>query len=599
MLGELDREFGVRDAQRDPDRATEQIWKWSRTTAWRRVKEIMAAASITGTPAMPKGLRHGIGVNAFQSNVPPHLVQRWLGHASLRTTSIYGDVIGPTNVRLQDGCGVDKLPISCEVPSAIVKTMLASRFESLLAEEVGKTDLSRRAPNDMLERFESLRGYRLLPAGRTKNVTPLSLAQMATAILAIATVKPGYAGLAGKTLSNLHPVGGAEASFLKCATLGSAVECLLQSPAALDAFVELRVSDSEIYINAHGRGAIMYRSGGGILTAYYVHQNACSLFQSGSEKDFVSSDIISSAVTETVFYPPFFRRIVSELKREASAPPIPSFIDPRDEDEETRKEERIKRLGILPNSKFLNLAVDNQVTWPPKETVVNFEGHRLILMPPTCEHTTSIHIDLVGQRIASENAVSLINRFLSLMTWCDDNFAILQEGWSGNPIPVPVPKRNLGLITAYNWCFDRKIPASPEACKALALYREGRNAEQNYFISYAILSYYKIIELKFGDFEGPKVRGWIAANYPALKADKTHTREVADFEKECGNEEPQKYLNSACRVAVAHSSVTNPSDPDELPELRRLHVAAHVLRALARCFIRDELGVSECPYDGS
>jgi site-specific recombinase XerD len=39
--------------------------------------------------------RHAFGVRAFQSNVPPHLVQRWLGHASLRTTGIYGDVIGP------------------------------------------------------------------------------------------------------------------------------------------------------------------------------------------------------------------------------------------------------------------------------------------------------------------------------------------------------------------------------------------------------------------------------------------------------------------------------------------------------------------------
>jgi len=94
LLDGLDREFGVRDAQRDPDLANERIWTWSRTTAWRRVKEIMAAAGISGTPAMPKGLRHGFGVNAFQSNVPPHLVQRWLGHASLRTTAIYGDVVG-------------------------------------------------------------------------------------------------------------------------------------------------------------------------------------------------------------------------------------------------------------------------------------------------------------------------------------------------------------------------------------------------------------------------------------------------------------------------------------------------------------------------
>jgi integrase/recombinase XerD len=95
ILDDLDREFSVRAAQRDPALAHERIWTWNRTTAWRCVKETMAAAGISGTPAMPKGLRHGFGVNAFQSNVPPHLVQRWLGHASLRTTSIYGDVVGP------------------------------------------------------------------------------------------------------------------------------------------------------------------------------------------------------------------------------------------------------------------------------------------------------------------------------------------------------------------------------------------------------------------------------------------------------------------------------------------------------------------------
>lgn len=75
--------------------AHQRIWRFSRTTAWRYVKQVMAVAGITGTPAMPKGLRHGFGVRAFQSNVPPHLVQRWLGHASLRTTGIYGDVLGP------------------------------------------------------------------------------------------------------------------------------------------------------------------------------------------------------------------------------------------------------------------------------------------------------------------------------------------------------------------------------------------------------------------------------------------------------------------------------------------------------------------------
>jgi integrase/recombinase XerD len=71
VLGELDRTFGLREARRDPQLAHERIWRFSRTTAWRRVKEVMAAAGITGTPAMPKGLRHGFCVNAIQCGVPP------------------------------------------------------------------------------------------------------------------------------------------------------------------------------------------------------------------------------------------------------------------------------------------------------------------------------------------------------------------------------------------------------------------------------------------------------------------------------------------------------------------------------------------------
>jgi integrase/recombinase XerD len=90
-LRHLSRFFKLRILQRDPELAVERLWSWSRTTAWRRIKDVMTAAGISGAPAMPRGLRHTFGVNAFQSSIPPHLVQRWMGHASLRTTSIYGD----------------------------------------------------------------------------------------------------------------------------------------------------------------------------------------------------------------------------------------------------------------------------------------------------------------------------------------------------------------------------------------------------------------------------------------------------------------------------------------------------------------------------
>jgi integrase/recombinase XerD len=94
FLNELEPFFALRAEQADRLLADRRIWQWSRTTAWRRVKNVMAIAGIAGGPAMPKGLRHGFGVAAFQS-ITLHLVQRWLGHASMRTTAIYGDVSGP------------------------------------------------------------------------------------------------------------------------------------------------------------------------------------------------------------------------------------------------------------------------------------------------------------------------------------------------------------------------------------------------------------------------------------------------------------------------------------------------------------------------
>jgi integrase len=113
LLDELESVFDLRAAQRDPALANQRIWRFSRTTAWRYVKAVMAAAWITGTPAMPKGLRHGFCVKAIQSGVPLHLVQRWLGHASLRTTGIYAEVIGPDEralaARMWDGGGLARI----------------------------------------------------------------------------------------------------------------------------------------------------------------------------------------------------------------------------------------------------------------------------------------------------------------------------------------------------------------------------------------------------------------------------------------------------------------------------------------------------------
>lgn len=71
-----------------------RFWPWSRMTGYRRICEVMEDAGISGAYATPKGLRHAFGVNAIQSGVPLNLVQRWLGHADIKTTAIYTSALG-------------------------------------------------------------------------------------------------------------------------------------------------------------------------------------------------------------------------------------------------------------------------------------------------------------------------------------------------------------------------------------------------------------------------------------------------------------------------------------------------------------------------
>lgn len=94
LMAALEEQFSLRAAQRASD-ADRRLWPWSRVTAWRLIKQVMAAAEIAGKQACPRGLRHAFGVGTLQCSVPINLAQQWLGHASLKTTSIYAAACGP------------------------------------------------------------------------------------------------------------------------------------------------------------------------------------------------------------------------------------------------------------------------------------------------------------------------------------------------------------------------------------------------------------------------------------------------------------------------------------------------------------------------
>jgi integrase/recombinase XerD len=94
MFDLLDDVHDFRAAQLDASRCHNRLWPWSRTTAWRRVKEVMCLANEPEYVSKPKALRHAFGAGATLNNVSLTLIQRWMGHARMETTQIYTSLIG-------------------------------------------------------------------------------------------------------------------------------------------------------------------------------------------------------------------------------------------------------------------------------------------------------------------------------------------------------------------------------------------------------------------------------------------------------------------------------------------------------------------------
>lgn len=474
--------------------------------------------------------------------------------------------------------------------------MYAKNLEHLLAKCSRQSDVSPIALADIATRFESLRSYGRLPRGRVNRTKHLSSSEIISAILGLATQAPKWAGHAAIILGDLRPVGGSEASFQGASNLKATMELFLADQAVRNKLVALHLSVSERFTNSNGFAVLIYDDGKKRGCTYFVSKMAVSLLQPGAQRDFNPDELHAPLSRSMVLSREFFDRIAKavSLSVTSSEPPLG---DGSEYDAEEAQQARYAALGVRKGSQFLNIGVDTQVDWPRQEMVVPFDKFHLVLMPKTKENMQSVHIDLHANRLSEEQALTVINRFLSILTWCDDQFAIARGGWSGNPIPVPVTKRDLAFAAADIWPFDRRIPATDEVRRALALYREGRNAEEMGSVSYAVLSFLKIIEIRHPGKE--KYRKWIASNFDAATAATRQDILMESFLKSCNGKPVEKYIHKSCRVAVAHASIDSPSDVDDWTEISRLRAASYVLSLLARHMIVQELGISENIYSGA
>lgn len=89
--------------------ASHKLFSFGRTIAWTRVKFVMSIAGIEGQHATPKGLRHSFGVHCAFANVAMTLCQKWMGHADIKTTAIYYQIVGKEELEMAKRMWVDTI----------------------------------------------------------------------------------------------------------------------------------------------------------------------------------------------------------------------------------------------------------------------------------------------------------------------------------------------------------------------------------------------------------------------------------------------------------------------------------------------------------
>lgn len=147
-------------------------------------------------------------------------------------------------------------------------------------------------------------------------------------------------------------------------------------------------------------------------------------------------------------------------------------------------------------------------------------------------------------------------------------------------------------MTASEWCFFRSPPNDEELGRCLAFYRDGLNALSVGLASHAVLSFYRVIETKFGQNKWDAIR-WINTAYEELGTRVTEFLGAYELDRQSTRLSHGEYIYKRCRIATAHAARDAPSDPDGAEETRRLLNAARAIQQLARHFIKGEFEFSD------
>ena len=253
----------------------------------------------------------------------------------------------------------------------------------------------------MAQRFKSLRSYGLLPRGRDHRGQRLSPQEIANAVLGLTAYGPHWAGHVALILAKLQPVGGEQNSFCGARTLQDALAALLTSSPPSPAISRLELSCSEYWTNAVGLAELACKSAGGRRTIYFVPNTTRFARDLGGQEAFSLEEQRPLLDRRTVLTGRFFDVLRREIAAATHATP-PDPDEGWEYDEEDIESARLAKLEVRRGAHFLNVGVDNQVTWPKDATTVKFDRYQIVMLPKTKDHVQSVHVDLTANRLSLE-----------------------------------------------------------------------------------------------------------------------------------------------------------------------------------------------------
>jgi len=216
-----------------------------------------------------------------------------------------------------------------------------------------------------------------------------------------------------------------------------------------------------------------------------------------------------------------------------------------------------------------------------EEVYFSFEGKTFRWINGTPESQAVLSVGCKNLNDPSETEA--VDRLLSSLVWSHSVSIRKGSGFGGARRTLPLtwgPRMSGGIkIDPQYLLSDHKPGASVRRNLALALYKEGKNAES---VFYRYLSYWKILEVAIPD-KG-KRWDWINKNVGRATFDKQRVTEIGAV-----NPNIAEYLDYSGRCAIAHVFRQPIVDPDDREDNIRISKDVRLVEDLARLAIKDGL----------